>query len=221
MVMLIFYAFLSESFAQMVGVYNLVNFNEKFACTLCFHKSGKYDITLDESYSDDILESTLLSVGKYFENGSKVILKDNICKFEIECIKIDSKTLFVSKSFGCMQSLKFVLLRDKEDDPIDIEEDKIISKVEARNKLKKINQRVLVGEYKDDNSLSLIIAKSSYKLHYKGLFLSMGSVVQRGNKLELADKCLNKVFNVIIEKEYLVSNLLPSDFKGVVLRRKK
>ena len=119
-----------------------------------------------------------------------------------------------------MQSLKFVLLRDEEDDPIDIDEKQIISKVENRNKLKKTSQRVLVGEYKDDNSLSLIIAKSSYELYYKGLFLSMGSVIQRENKLELADKYLNKIFNVIIEKEYLVSNLLPSDFKGVVLRRK-
>ena len=93
--------------SQISGVYSIDRFAENVDCNIYFFKSGNYYIDLSETITSDIVESFILSIGKFSLTNNEVELIDNVHNYKMQLV-VDNKTLIVKQAFGFLKNKRFV-----------------------------------------------------------------------------------------------------------------
>jgi hypothetical protein len=202
-------------FAQLTGVYSLSKFNEQFICSFYFFESGSYLIVLSEEVSPDQIEATVFSYGMFSQNKNEITLIDKIHGYKMLLIK-NNKELIVKKSFNWLINRHFIF-QHTHISSMEI----VIPKLEAstvlqeRNTFKHLNKvlnTLYAGTYSDGGCYSILIQSNKrYKLAYKNIIISAGAWSRNGNELILVDATLKCPFYVMIDKNALISKILPGD----------
>lgn len=211
--------------SQISGVYSIDRFDENVRCNIYFFKSGNYYIDLSETITSDIVESLVLSYGKFSLTNNEVTLIDSFHNYKMQLV-VNNKTLIVKQAFGFLKNKRFVFY-----DSYTGSEMKFISTYkdaltlqEQRNIYKRLRKTLIplnFGVFEDDQGFKLNIQKNNmYKLEFKNILLSEGEWRRDNNVLELKDLHLKHSFYVLIYYKMLISKLLPGDYKGCSLIKK-
>lgn len=215
--------------SQVSETYSLDRVTEDIDCYLNLYKNGSYYIELQENLTSDIGKSIVLSYGKYKVNGNRMVLIDKVHNFSMEVITDKSKIKFVN-SFVFLLNKQFNYYDENTDREPTILKSGISSfkLKEERKEYKKEHQILFsfnVGIYHDNQGYRLIIQQNNkYKVEYKGIIISDGDWCRDGNELELKDRYLNRSFYALINDKYIISKLLPGEYRGrnlVRINRKK
>lgn len=211
--------------SQISGVYSIGRLAENVRCYICFFKSGNYYIELSEIITDDIVESFILSYGKFSLTHNEVALIDNVHNYKMQLV-VDNKTLIVKQAFGFLKNKRFVFqarYTGPELKFISTFKDALTLQEERKSykRLRKTLVPLNFGVFEDDQGFKLNIQKNNmYKLEFKNILLSEGEWCRDNNVLELKDLHLKHSFYVLIYYKMLISKLLPGDYKGCSLIKK-
>ena len=211
--------------SQISGVYSIDRFDENVRCKIYFFKSGNYYIDLSETITSDIVESFILSIGKFSLTNNEVELIDNVHNYKMQLV-VDNKTLIVKQAFGFLKNKRFVFHNSytgRELKFISTFKDALTLQ-EERKSYKRLRKTLIplnFGVFEDEQGFKLNIQKNNmYKLEFKNIILSEGEWRRDNNVLELKDIHLKHSFYVLIYYKMLISKLLPGDYKGCSLKKK-
>ncbi len=203
------------TFAQLKGIYSLNKFNEQITCDIYFFKSGRYLIELTENPTPDLIEAMVFSYGKFSQKNDEIRLIDKIHGYKMLLIK-NNKELIVKKSFNWLLNRHFIFQTDyvytKE---IVIPELEASTVLQERNTFKHLHKALNIlysGTYTAGEYYSILTQSNKrYKLAYKNIIISAGAWSRNGNELILVDATLKCPFYVMIDKNTLISKILPGD----------
>lgn len=213
---------MSHSFGQ-DGVYHHIGFRNDNRCDLYVEIwDGKYLLYLSYEASIDYLTGTTVSIGKIHEDGTMVVLEDELFGYTMALERLDSTTLVMKQGFSSMTGIAFDYLcfptsapfvynsdtRDFNRDPYHVKQENC----KARHERKVGFQ---AGSYSlgyEKNYLLKIEENGRFMYFYHGVKLSEGKWTRRGNLLALTDDGLIKPFFAIIKGNGIVSSYLPGAF---------
>lgn len=207
---------------QISGVFSINKFDKRIECNIYFYNSGWYYMELNESVTSDIDESLVLSYGKYLVNNNEVTLIDKIHNFTI-LLTLQNEILTVKKAFCFLINNSFVFhngITNSEPKFLHSNIDTLMLQEKRKNAKKshKTLPSLEFGVFENDLGYRLLIQeKNRYKLEYKNVLISAGEWRKDRNELELKDLDLKHSFYVYLDYKYLISCLLPGDYKGISL----
>jgi hypothetical protein len=202
-------------FAQLTGVYSLNKLTENISCEIYFFKSNLYLIELYENVTTDQVEIMLFSFGNTSMKNNEITLTDKIHGYKILLLK-NNKELVVKKSFSWLLNKHFVFntIYGPPNEQI-IPDLNLSSILQERRNFKHSNMTINTlysGTYDDGAGYSILIQSNKrYKLAYKNIIISAGAWSRNGNELILVDATLKCPFYVMIDKNALISKILPGD----------
>lgn len=205
--------------SQVSETYSLDRVTEDIDCYLNLYNNGSYYIELQENLTSDIGKSIVLSYGKYKVNSNRIVLMDNVHNFTMEVITDKSKIKFVN-SFAFLLNKQFNYYgKNIGREPSFLNSSMNSLKLkEERKEYKKTHQLIFsfdVGIYHDNQGYRLYIQQNNkYKVEYKSIVISDGDWRRDGNELELKDRYLNRSFYALINDKYIISKLLPGEYRG-------
>ncbi|MCL1932218.1 MAG: hypothetical protein FWF53_00175 [Candidatus Azobacteroides sp.] len=224
---------------QLPGIYYIsdINNNRKIDCYLALYNDGSYDLELSERATVDIVQSAILSHGKYFLKDNQINFLDSIHGFKMQMRLFMQKDIKVEKGFGFLEDKIFIRCYDN-DNPnyinLQIEPEKQKTERYAYQKSHKTLYPIYYGTYEsldntyqDDKygiyetgrSYELQIKKeeNKYLLYYKQILISEGTWKRDRNELSLFDENLQHSFYVLITEKGLISKYLPGEYKSCSL----
>ncbi|MDP4278083.1 MAG: hypothetical protein Q8914_10695 [Bacteroidota bacterium] len=225
---IIFSMIMTFDFAQgqLSAIYTLKTKNKNVDCNIYFFKEGRYYMELTESATSDIIESLILSYGKYIKKGNLILFKDIVHDYEVEML-LDGNKLIVKRSFAFLMGNKFIYYSGNTEDELGIFKNRLNSNILHQERLdyKKQNKNLLTfkyGIYENKQGLKLVVFQSGkiYQLFYKEILISKGYWKRNGNELDLFDTALRHYFYALIGDKILISKLLPGDYQSCLLNKK-
>jgi hypothetical protein len=213
--------------SQIIGIYSIDSIakNKNIECNIYFLKNGSYYLELSEQVSSDIIESLVLSYGKFSLTRNDITLIDKVHNYKMRLI-VDNKTLIVKQAFGFIINKRFVYynsITNSEPKFLSSNIDALMLQEERKN-YKNVNKTffpLYFGIYENEQGFKLyILQNNKYKLEFKDIILSEGTWLRRGNEIELKDLYLKHSFYILINGKMLISKLLPGDYKGLSLKKK-
>lgn len=214
---------LSFAQSQINGIYSLDKSAENIDCNIYFFQSGSYYIELSENVTSDIIESLVLSYGKFSLKNNEVTLIDKVHNFKMLLI-VDNKALIVKKAFDFMINKSFVYYNCITEPEFIVPNINALILQEERKKYKKTHITLFplnYGIFENEQGFKINIQQNNkYKLEFKNIILSEGEWHRDDNELELKDLDLKHSFYILINDKMLISKLLPGDYKGCSLIKK-
>ncbi len=197
------------------GYYGIDGICNGMNCDLCVLDNGQYYLMLSEWVSEDVEEVTVLSYGKYQFEKDSLLLFDTCHGYKMVLLKTDSGFL-VKQSF-CFLNNKQMPYWGSYD---------IVPPVPNIKKSTRIidNEEpflhLSLGNYYCEKGYELsLLAFGIYTYRIKGCLLSKGFWKRKGNELRLFDPILSYPFCLLIRSDLLISDLLPGDYTGIVLKK--
>ena len=212
----------SHSFGQ-DGVYHHIGFRDDNQCNLYVEIwNGKYHLYLSYVLSIDNLTGTTISIGKIHEEGTMMMLEDELFGYTMVLERLDPTTLVMKQGFTSMIGVTFDYLcfptsapfvyssdtRDFNRDPHHVKQENC----KARRERKVGFQ---AGDYSLGNEKNYLLKTEEngrFTYFYHGVQISKGKWKRCGNLLALRDDGLNKPFFAIIKEKGIVSSYLPGAF---------
>jgi len=212
--------------SQIIGIYSIDSIakNKNIECNIYFLKNGSYYLELSEQVSSDIIESLVLSYGKFSLTRNDITLIDKVHNYKMRLVK-ENKSLIVKQAYAFIINRSFVYSCSINSAPgfpsSSIDADML---QEERKNYKNVNKTffpLYFGIYENEQGFKLFILQNNkYKLEFKDIILSEGTWLRRGNEIELKDLYLKHSFYILINGKMLISKLLPGDYKGLSLKKK-
>lgn len=207
--------------SQITGIYSIDRFDENIECNIYFFKSGSYYIELSENVTSDIIESLVLSCGKFSLTNNEVTLIDKVHNYKMRFV-VENKTLIVKQSFGFLMNKRFVyydnIYREPESLCPDIDALMLQEERKSYNNTHVTLFPLKFGKFENEQGFKLNIQQNNwYKLEFQNIIISEGRWHRDNNELELIDINLQHSFYTLINDKMLISKLLPGDYKGCSL----
>ena len=228
LVVLFFLTFVSVAQCQLEEkVYDLDWNEEGFSCGISFINGIEYYIELSYYATEDIIYSLVLSHGNYFAEGSLVKMMDK--RFGYEMLMIcNGNRLEVKKGFAFMNNRCFNYSGWSyiDDVPINNYKDSVTLSKERQKYVEK-HAALLplpIGLYGSDSPFEYKLSlqeQQVYQLSYYDIVFLKGQWKREGNILHLYDTALNCTFHMLVGDGVLISKLLPGDYSGGFVLKKK
>ena len=214
---------ISLALSQISGIYTIGNLTEKIDCNIYLFKNNSYYIELSENVTSDIIESLVLSYGKFSLTNNEVTLIDKVHNYKMQLI-LDNNVLIVKQAFGFITNKRFSCYSPNYHTGIPCSNINALFLQEERDKYKKAHIPLVplnIGIFENEQGFKLNIQQNNkYELEFKSIILSEGEWCRDGNELELKDLNLEHSFYVLISDKMLISKLLLGDYKGLLLIKK-
>lgn len=207
------------------GISSTNIFGDNIDCNIYLFKSGNYYIELSDNVTSDIIDSYILSYGKFSLKNKELTLNDRVHNYKMKLI-VGNKTLTVKHAFGFLINKKFIYYDSNPD--LELPVSKInVTRIQKEREIYKKTYKTLFplsfGVYKNEETFQFklnIQKNNKYKLEFRNIILSEGNWSRNGNELVLRDLILNHSFYALIKNRKLISKLLPGDNVGCVLIKK-
>lgn len=205
-----------SGYSQMnFGYYGIDGICNGMNCDLCVLDNGQYYLMLSEWVSEDIEEVTILSYGKYQFEKDSLLLFDTCHGYKMVLLKSDSG-LLVKRSFNFLNNQRMPYWGYYDIAPPIPNKKKSSRKTDNDEPLFHLS----LGNYYCEPGFELsLFAYGIYTYKFKGCLLSKGLWKRKGNELRLFDPTLSHAFCLLIRNDLLISDLLPGDYTGIVLKK--
>ena len=96
---IIFSMIMTFDFAQgqLSAIYTLKTKDKNVDCNIYFFKEGRYYMELTESATSDIIESLILSYGKYIKKGNLILFKDIVHGKDNSALRMRMRDISMSR----------------------------------------------------------------------------------------------------------------------------
>ncbi len=223
-VLLLYFLVAINGLSQIKGCYSyFIDRASHDECKLCLFNNGYYYLGKSDHVASDIVQVLVWSMGRYIVNNQNNIVLEDVTGFKMELNLIADKVMFV-KSFKWLLDKKFVLnieKLDSESSLIDLDFN-INALKKEREDYNRVNKRIFKLKskvYKNEYGYTFyIIPNSKYVLKYRGVILSEGVIKRNRNELILFDTSIKYNFYLLIGDGYLISKLIPGDYRGGILK---
>jgi TonB family protein len=204
------------------GIYEINNFDTTLSCYIEFYADERYQLILEEHVTNDMVESTILSYGRFNIKKDVIILFDAVHGFEMEFYISKTKQIIVTKGFIFL--MRKVLTFDQ-DIYTKCMKPEINPEKQQRSRAEYLRLHSTLytfhyGQYGSVSAYQLDLKRDKqYTLFYKDILISEGTWKRQGNEIILFDTHLQHSFYVLVGKDRLISCYLPGDFYGLSLYR--
>jgi hypothetical protein len=202
---------------QLSGVYSC----NKIDCDIYLFEKGSYYIGFDESYTDDIVECTVLSEGFYVVKDNLIVFTDRIHGYIME-MPLNKKIIRPQKAFAFMLNNDFRYCGGSQEFELSASTINSIILQQKRREYKLNNENIYpfrCGIYENEKGYKLTIIQkdNKYQLFFNNVLLLDGFWGKNENELILHDTALRHPFHLLIGDKILISSLLPGDYNSSVL----
>lgn len=205
------------------GVYRHPEFQDDNQCDLFLEVcNGKYHLFLSYELSLDYLTGTTLSIGDSREDGTMIVLTDELFGYTMVMERRDTTVFVMSQGFSSMVGLVFDYLplptsspfvynsdtRDFNRDPHRVKQENCKARHERKVEFQ-------IGSYAlgDEKEYLLNIKENGrFDYFYHGVKISEGSWKRYRNLLALTDDGMGKPFYAIIKENGIISSYIPGAF---------
>lgn len=176
---------------------------------------------IDDIYVEEI-NGSLLSSGHYKENGGQIVFVDKLHGYKMYAEKLGNRLKF-SKSLPWLEQKSFIYEVGQSEE-IDFEIDYTLNCIrqDIRNKYeidKTLSFGIYHGELRGINYYLEITPTGYFTSYIEKILISHGKWEKVDSEILLKDPSVNALFSVLITKNGLVSQLVPGDFEGVLLKK--
>jgi hypothetical protein len=226
-IVILFFTLAAYSSAQagLSGIYSLKALDSTTDCSLYLFEDGLFYMNIEETITSDIIESFVLSIGRFKVRNDTIFLIDEVHGFEMEMVILNHKEIMAIKSFYFLQNEIFYLYSQNEE-PVSsmiIPNINIIILQTERKDYNLLHKDLFCfkfGNFVSNNGYNLQInPDKTYSLYFKEILISCGNWKRTHNELVFYDEILRQEFYVVIGDNLLISMLLPGDYKGIILTK--
>ncbi|MDR1763386.1 MAG: hypothetical protein LBR64_05480 [Dysgonamonadaceae bacterium] len=214
----IFLGMFSFAQKQFSGIYHIENFDESVSCSIEFHESGCYELELSKKVTGDMINTLLLSSGKFKVKGSKITLYDDAHNYKMIFSVLENKELKVLEGFCCIILRNFVYYGPPyERDCLQKPETTSAEQQKERILYKKTHKTVYpfdLGSYNGFFSQLNLQSDGRYTLYFYNVLISDGIWGKDENEIYLYDANLHHNFYVLVGDGKLIGKYLPGYFEG-------
>lgn len=208
--------------AQMNNIFSLhEKLNKDIDIDVYFFQNGYFQIIMQETVTDDLINEIVISYGKYSVKNAQIVCRDLFNQFELK-FNYKGDSIYLSESFNFIGNKLFF----KND--FHIYEAPNLTKLgigdlcEIRKHYKKYlpeNYALQIGIYKNLMGFKLDIRKDdSYIFFYKNILISQGKWHQHNKELILYDLDMKHSFIVVIGNNELINLMFPWVDKFIVYK---
>lgn len=191
-------------------------------CDIYFYKNlgNIYSLIFTVSYTNDRLHEEVFSYGTYVEKDNQIILTDAIHHYQMHLIRKKNMLCF-TKGLTWLNNRCFELSQDTDNkrwsNPkylIDVNKARLINKEKYPKTLP-----ISTGIYKEEKYCLNLLSNHKYNLYFNNIEIMNGVWSTENGELLLHTNMGKAIFYLRITNKGLISQLLPGDNKGVILKK--